>query len=54
MAGLVKLEYLSFSDCIICISKKKIKTKTKIKTKKTRKKELKKIIILYSAKKSCK
>ena len=36
MGGLVKLESLYFSDCIICISKKKKQSKKKKKQKKER------------------
>ena len=39
MRGLVKLESLSFSDCIICIGKKKIKTKQKKKKERVGKKQ---------------
>ena len=42
------LEYLSFFDCIICISKKKQKQKQKQKKKKTR------VEIFFSTKESCK
>ena len=50
MGGLVKLESLSFSDCIICIGKKTKKQNKK----QNKKKRVEKKKNLYLAKESCK